>query len=100
MKIRNGFVSNSSTTSFCIYGIGLPKDIDRSSLKPPKDYSIERFQDCSDFNYAIGRDFCTIEDNETGKQFRDSVKKTIRELLNREIPDSDFDVQSDAYYDG
>ena len=31
MKIRNGFVSNSSTTSFCIYGIEL--DIDEEVIK-------------------------------------------------------------------
>lgn len=97
MKIRMGFVSNSSTTSFCIYGIGLPKSI---HIQLPKGYSLERFQDYSDFKYAIGRDFSTIEDNETGKEFRESVKKTLRELLNQNIPDEDFGIQADAYYDG
>lgn len=27
MKVRNGFVSNSSTTSFCLYGVRLESDI-------------------------------------------------------------------------
>ena len=33
MKIRNGFVSNSSTTSFCIYGIGINDENLRKSFK-------------------------------------------------------------------
>lgn len=43
MKIRNGFVSNSSTTSFCIYGIGI--DIDEEVCKS-LDIEITRTEGC------------------------------------------------------
>jgi hypothetical protein len=95
MKIRQGFVSNSSTTSFCIYGIKTTKDFDYKKVKELglEEYGSRPYDD--DCNH-IGISWYGIKDDETGLQFKNRVEKLIEE--------AGFDEQcytyEDAWYDG
>ena len=102
MKIRQGFVSNSSSSSFCIYGANsdssealfdaLKKAAIKNIAEEDPDADEDEYDDdpCGTletlsldgmsvhFNYDdrtvyIGRELTTIGDNETGQQFKDSV---------------------------
>jgi hypothetical protein len=100
MKIRNGFVSNSSTTSFCIYGINGSDDDDAkitwnddSGVKSYHNYEIGD-------NYYIGIPLTSMKDDETFGQFKERVRNTLRKKLEKEIEDKDFGVMEEAWYDG
>ena len=104
MKIRNGFVSNSSSSSFCIYGTYLEfEDLIKMSIqnniitsKEAKDfekngewYELETMINNKtglelnldeESNAWIGRSWSEIGDDETGTQFKDSVEQKLREL--------------------
>ena len=85
MKIRTGFVSNSSGSSFCIYGVSLcsqdvPEelwerlnDYDGEDLGILKNYSAQEGND----NHYLGRDWSGIGDNETGAQLKASVVEAL-----------------------
>jgi hypothetical protein len=99
MKTRNGFVANSSSVSFCIYGVCIDKgamkkyfpnsediyeDLEEI-LKPFKtiDFWNPEYYDC----YYIGRSYDTIKEDETGKEFKNSTEKDIKKALN--LPETD-----------
>jgi hypothetical protein len=89
MKFRNGFVSNSSTTSFCIYGayVESKADCDRSKadfyqrLRELK-LSIEHSQDGG---FYIGRSWADIDGDETGNQFRKNIEDAIEKLTGNRL---------------
>ena len=108
MKIRNGFVSNSSSSSFCIYGIYMDTDEliekmtkvgslseqDLEALEDEGSWYIQellygKFDNLSVYESEgdcwVGRDFTTIGDDETGKQFKDSVKNNMEALLGEKV---------------
>ncbi len=112
MKIRMGFVSNSSTTSFCIYGalltveevakrLGLPeKDAhgaiydlaEKNNLScyvPPDDYG----------EYYLGVDWPEIGDNETGAEFKKRVTKKLKEVFHLTKAQK-YATHSNGWYDG
>lgn len=85
MKIRNGFVSNSSSTSFCIFGISV-SDIDAYEVvkewngrAPETKLTYER--GCENYydEELIGVEPEAIKNDETFAQFRERVAKTIAE---------------------
>ena len=116
MKIRPGFVSNSSSCSFCIYGVGLEQEDMLKMLKLEdneenegkdtyelfeeleeivKDLDLELNSMMGDCFY-IGRSYSDIKDNETGKQFKDKVRQQLSELGITKEPD----YISEAWRDG
>lgn len=101
MKIRNGFVSNSSSSSFCIYGVAMETEEviekiqesltqeEKDQLEEEGDYMItEIIEDKADLSVYesegsiwIGREWSSIKDDETGAQFKANVKAEIEKFL-------------------
>ena len=106
MKIRTGFVSNSSTSSFCIYGmtvdLGRAKDVMRKIAHEKVHGDDPRWEAedicLSDLGNLLGNDLKTHEDdysdcmyigrtfydlglNETGKEFFERTEKDIKAFL-------------------
>lgn len=95
MKIRTGFVSNSSTSSFLIYGTSLSLDeitrrlniidtyvstyIVRNMIREKlgDDYVVAAPWD----DIYIGRSWSSIGDDETGAQFKQRIEKELTDLL-------------------
>ena len=100
MKIREGLVSNSSSTSFCIYGTVLNDDtIEELKEKHSEHDSVYDLLDkvisdkkldlsfhCPyEDQYYLGRSWSKVKDNQTGLEFKQDVKKQIVELLGKEV---------------
>lgn len=108
MKIRAGFVSNSSTCSFQIYGIVedvseitellqqkdiMPKDIEDDydwymesegqKFFADKGLDVGLVYECE--YVTIGKSWDQIGDDETGKQFKDSILAAIVEIFGEEM---------------
>jgi hypothetical protein len=103
MKIRLGFVSNSSSSSFLIYGMELdeeellelaskinpeidPEFYDEDILDDVLDVLYEKtdelkldFKNVCGISFYIGKSWDEVKDDETGKQFKESVEKILRE---------------------
>jgi hypothetical protein len=89
MKVRNGFVSNSSTTSFTIYGTCLsPRDLPTNVsdlCEQAGKVGLEVYEDYDDECVYVGRDPSEIGDEETGKQFKDNTSEKIKNLFNTDV---------------
>jgi hypothetical protein len=96
MKTRNGFVSNSSTSSFVIYGIKVEGcyALEEMGVKINPDEQWEELEHvCSKFDldfipddedggFYIGVDPSEgMHDDETRRQFRDRVTESLRRML-------------------
>jgi hypothetical protein len=115
MKIRNGFVSNSSSSSFVCYGAEIDEEgllkyakenikkyskINIEDLESNEDEDEEQYElydiiedvvknlgldeswwnSEGDGEIYIGRSYTSLKDDETGKQFRDSVKEKLSKI--------------------
>lgn len=129
MKIRQGFVSNSSSSSFCIYGsafsteqweVLITRHMSAEDLEAWKledhdwwldEYAEEQMSKKSlnlimveppDSSMVyVGRSWSNIGNDETGLEFKANVIDSIVELL--EPPPGTnlvFDTHSEAWYDG
>ena len=92
MKTRIGFVSNSSSSSFLIYGASISRDelikgLTGANIPFDAEYlqgtTFEGFDFWRPFDddFYIGRSWSSIDDNETGKQFKEGVEAAIRKIL-------------------
>lgn len=114
MKTRKGFVSNSSSTSFCIYGICLEEsEIKKLAGEDPEadefegyeflDEKLEGEKDlefhCNDDTYWVGRSYTTIKDNETGESFKMTTALKLRSLFPN-IQDKDIQTFEESWYNG
>jgi hypothetical protein len=98
MKIRNGFVSNSSTSSFLIYGVNIseneiqeamPELVDIrdevEKLFKNKDIDIYSPYSYDDGMLYIGRSWDQVKMDQTGQQFIDDIENTIKEVFGDKI---------------
>jgi len=79
MKIRKGFVSNSSSTSFCIYGTWV-ENTQEDLYDIAKKLKLFVCSDQHDGGLYIGRSWSDIFDDETGRQFRATTQAMVDEL--------------------
>ena len=114
MKIREGLVSNSSTSSFLIFGTILSEDVveelkkkfgddgdecmyeiaDKMVTDQKLDLSIHRPPDSQ---YYLGRSWSKVKDNQTGSEFKEDVKKQLTSLLGENI---ELGTHEEAWRDG
>ena len=110
MKIRTGFVSNSSSSSFCIYGaffrsceeaaeaLGLDEVPESPwDILVPEGLRLWNVGERYDPEIFIGRCWATIKDDETGKEFKESVKKVFKDAGGKDIYCS---THEEAWYNG
>jgi hypothetical protein len=115
MKIRIGFVSNSSSSSFLIYGTRVSSDM-LEQVPDPNGESGD-FLECryeaiealikkafpgdtrprigyyndGDCGFYIGASWCSVKDDETGKQFKDVVQEEVSKVM------GDIPVKCETY---
>lgn len=93
MKIRYGFVSNSSSTSFCIYGAIVKEEIDEKTFL---DYYYGD-PDC-DRTIYLGLEYSNMKEDETKAQFKERIQKEIDRLF----PGQEITCETceESYYNG
>lgn len=110
MKIRNGFVSNSSSSSFCIFGLYLD-DTQRNAVCSDG-YELNedvvaklKAAGCEGVDIVhgqdsayIGRSITGMGLDETRRQFEDSIRKAIDLLFPGE--GVNCGVHEESWYDG
>uniref|UniRef100_A0A6M3Y5S7 Uncharacterized protein n=1 Tax=viral metagenome TaxID=1070528 RepID=A0A6M3Y5S7_9ZZZZ len=95
MKIRIGFVSNSSNTSFCIYGKYFD-DLSNELKELIESKGLELIYGQNE-GYYVGRSFTDIKDDETGKEFKERTLKDMKEIF----PElTELFIQEDGWYNG
>ncbi len=118
MKYRSGFVSNSSSTSFCIYGTCFcdqeiyKKIAEKIGFKYDNNEGIDLYElgdaICKKFGLTystgpggdylyIGRDLSSMKDDETFGAFKKKIEEDLTELLGEEIKCS---IMEEGWFDG
>jgi hypothetical protein len=123
MKIRTGFVSNSSSSSFCIYGVYLESDELMKHFERPEnaecydsseleediwDKMNEMFSNKSGVDWwgpndtwdgwYIGSSLLNCADDQTMGDFKDQVRYAINAKAKIEIPKEEFSMHAAEYY--
>jgi hypothetical protein len=100
MKLRIGFVSNSSNTSFCIVGISLSNPDEKYNLKAEElgldiqgDNPNNWFNDENYFGLFIEK----MKDDETLGEFKQKVAQKLKELTGTE---QQVSIITRGWYDG
>ena len=98
MRIRRGFVSNSSTTSFCIYGAILSDEFEDDAQDAGLDVNYGEPYGDNDSNIFVGLEWSSIKDHETGRQFKDRIVAAIEKFAPGE--GQNYSTLEQAYRDG
>lgn len=111
MKVRTGFVSNSSSSSFCIYGIYLEteqlnligdgENLNDEVEKKLADAGLGKvgivYGQADDYGY-LGRDYLDMGQDETRGQFEEGVRKAVALLFPENTPHCG--IHEESWYDG
>ena len=114
MKIRNGFVSNSSSSSFLIWGAMVKQSDVQSAKAYPRcvctydfiaatDNLVQREGPNDDYCFYVGRCPSDCGGEETMNQFKARVEAEAKEFLHKYDVDATavkFGWQDGAWYDG
>lgn len=84
MKIRNGFVSNSSTTSFCAFAVRIEVDGESEAYRIEKaagQYGLRAVYAYEDGTVCMGMEYETMPMDSTRRQFEAAAAQAIRMAL-------------------
>ena len=111
MKFRQGFVSNSSSTSFCAYGFFIEHSdikklntVDVNNFDNMEEYICKVFTDndtdleyiFGEFEIFIGLPYEFLKNDETGREFKERAKnnfKGLKKYLDMDPPIHEDDFQ-------
>jgi hypothetical protein len=109
-----GFVSNSSTSSFCIYGTSFDFKKVKANHANDEDFNEDDFRydgieslaeaaglevHHTDYDWYVGMQWDEIGDDETGSQFKQRVKESIQKFLGSS-DDITLNTIEEAWYNG
>jgi hypothetical protein len=120
MKVRTGYVSNSSSSSFCIFGVNLDeKDAKERMLALATDEQRKKdIEECGAYEMLydekgiffsggdpngwksgifVGLGWDTIGDDETGGQFKKRVQSRLEEIFG---PGLSLGTYEESWYNG
>ena len=114
MKQRIGFVSNSSSTSFCVFGIVMDRDVVMNLLDEmfgTNEYEVEDFFRGFDIDaysgldnysdsYVVGVDVCRISQDITLREQRNIIAGKITSIFGKIVPPNEVDFIVEVGYDG
>jgi hypothetical protein len=103
MKIRQGFVSNSSSSSFLMWGAVINGEVDdindkEYEYRKKTNVSLSVYCPYDDETIYIGRELMLMKDDETLRQFKDDTEKAVKECLNESK--LGFGFQEESWYNG
>lgn len=117
MKVRTGFVSNSSSSSFLIYGVASTRSefIELVGLEPDSDEAVALEDDIygwceenlpsltheSPYDsgmHFVGLSWDAVGDDETGKQFKNRVFKELKKVFPN-IKKEQLGTHAEAWHD-
>jgi len=100
MKLRTGFVSNSSSTSFCIYGTTIEgKGSDFDFQRKIEELKLDcHASDQESDDLFVGGSLENCRDDQTMGEFKKEVEKKLKKLLK----DGKFEcaTRQDGWYNG
>lgn len=98
MKIRSGFVSNSSSSSFCLWGVELEEnefksiykidddeDTDMYALLDKKVKGLEYVYSGEDGQLYLGMSPGEMKDHQTLGGFKEDIAKKLSKILKQEV---------------
>jgi hypothetical protein len=114
MKLRDGFVSNSSSTSFCIFGTCISDEKLREMiLSAHPEFKEDENDDVVELVNAVakqvgcdtisaisspyddyiyvGLEYASLQDDETGSQFKNRTKETLKAITGQDIECSRYE---------
>ena len=100
MKIRNGFVSNSSSSSFCILGVDVGRKFDFDKLDELEEIGLDSHEGYGDYDIVLGVSVGRLNETKTILQLKEEIANKITEATGLQILPKDVDFCTDGGYDG